>query len=75
MAIIRANEGEFNAYIYVDAAHKNKINISTPSFRGLVDLGHAVMILTMLMKLNELPDDILDRLYDEVQFCLSRNRR
>lgn len=71
MAVIRYSDEGFNAYIYVDGARDSKINISTPSYTGVVDLNEAVKILKLLKKLNEVPEDIMDRLFKEVQEVLT----
>lgn len=71
MAVIRVGEVGYQAYIYVDGSNKNFINISTPSYTGVVDLTEATKVLALLIKLKEVPADIMERLFKEVQECLT----
>lgn len=65
MATIRADEGDYNAYIYIEG--NNKINISTPSYKGVVPLHEAVKVLNLLVKLEELPTNIHERLFLDIE--------
>lgn len=69
MAVIRYDEEAFEAYIYIEGKD-NKINISTPSYKGVVPLHEAVKILNLLVKLEELPANIHERLFLEVEELL-----
>lgn len=75
MSVIRYGEQGFDAYIYIDASRKYHINISTPSYTGVVPLAEAVKIINLLIKLEEVPANILEQLYKEVQISLSSKRK
>lgn len=66
MSVIRTGEAGYKAYIFIEAG-SNQVHISTPSYNGLVNLGQAVKILNLLVKLDEVPHDIHDRLYSEIE--------